>query len=645
MIQNSPDLINAAGGGESGIRTPLQRAAESGQLVVAKYLLDHGADVNASSRGNQGEIQTGSPLYLAANSGQKAMAELLLARGANVNGGGFLNPLYAAVSHGFTGVAEVLIANKADVNARGNENSKRPLHAAVSNDKTNLIQSLIEHGADVNAPDSSSNTPLHVAAREYKLDAAKILVAAKADVDARDKDGNTPLLAAAWRDSDKIVSLLLDAGASVDATNHDLTTPLAIAINRGGTNVMRTLLAHKADPNLNSRPDPNWSIVPPVIVANGRNNPDVMQMLLEAGANPNGDTNLAWGRPIFNTLRDGGAPNLKLLLQHGVDPNTKNNEGRTLLFLTTNPELVRLLIDYKADLNARDPLGDTPIMRANEEDAATNFVKILADAGAKMDLQDTNGNTALHFAVGRIDPESVRILLEHKADPNIQNDAGYTPLDIAKARSSRRASMLAGNSGFAYRSRRVGGTTPPPVSFTPESSSAPAPLRDVEQKIADLLVNAGGLENLPKRDRIEARRGADTATTLSKDSRGSNRFSLLELIASTYRLLSQNREGEWQGQTEKADSRDQAFFRHLALPGFQKCYHLPAHECFRQTNGYKSRRGRNPEDRGLLAGSPAGMGRHRRNSRIGSSGGSAVARPFRSGGGCTHLVCQPRGHR
>ena len=43
MIQNSPDLINAVGPG--GI-TPLQDAAEKGQLSVAKYLLDHGADVN-----------------------------------------------------------------------------------------------------------------------------------------------------------------------------------------------------------------------------------------------------------------------------------------------------------------------------------------------------------------------------------------------------------------------------------------------------------------------------------------------------------------------------------------------------------------------------------------------------------------------
>ena len=59
------------------------------------------------------------------------------------------------------------------------------------------------------------------------------------------------------------------------------------------------------------------------------------------------------------------------------------------------------------------------------------------------------------------------------------------------------------------------------------------------------MVNAGGLANLPKRDRIESRRGSSLNTTLYKDSHGYNRYSLLELIANAYELLSQNSSGEW----------------------------------------------------------------------------------------------------
>jgi len=77
MIQNSPDLINARGwsGDANSSFTPLVSAATKGQLVVAKYLLDHGADVNGLGP-NQGV-----PLVAAAQNGQKAMAELLLSRG------------------------------------------------------------------------------------------------------------------------------------------------------------------------------------------------------------------------------------------------------------------------------------------------------------------------------------------------------------------------------------------------------------------------------------------------------------------------------------------------------------------------------------------------------------------------------------
>src|SRR6201999_792010 len=58
MIQNSPDLINAAGSGFNHDKTPLQLAAEKGQLIVAKYLLDHGANVN----GRSGETKN-TPLF------------------------------------------------------------------------------------------------------------------------------------------------------------------------------------------------------------------------------------------------------------------------------------------------------------------------------------------------------------------------------------------------------------------------------------------------------------------------------------------------------------------------------------------------------------------------------------------------------
>ena len=69
---------------------------------------------------------------------------------------------------------------------------------------------------------------------------------------------------------------------------------------------------------------------------------------------------------------------------------------------------------------------------------------------------------------------------------------------------------------------------------------------DVEQKIIDLLVNAGGLANLPKRDRIEARRGTSSIITFYEDTHHYNRYSLLEFdLSGTSQMLSQNSHNEW----------------------------------------------------------------------------------------------------
>ena len=76
IIKDSPDLVNAP----AGLNTPLQKAADAGQLAVAEFLLANNADVNGKG------IRAGAtPLHFAAFRGHKTMAELLIARGADVN--------------------------------------------------------------------------------------------------------------------------------------------------------------------------------------------------------------------------------------------------------------------------------------------------------------------------------------------------------------------------------------------------------------------------------------------------------------------------------------------------------------------------------------------------------------------------------
>ena len=576
MIQNSPDLINAP---DSDGKTPLILAAEKGQLVVAKYLLDHGADVNGLSR-NHGAV----PLIAAAGNGHKAMVELLLERGADVSGGG-LNPLYEAVSKGYLAVAEVLIAHKADVNARSgtDSNGMRPLHIAARDGRTELLQLLIQHGADVNVTDDQARnsrgyTPLELAAMQNEIPAAKILIAAKADVETRDKNRETPVEAAIhWNGGDKadMVSLLLDAGASADETNSDRATPLLYAVQSGAVDTIRVLLAHKADPNRMGSlvVDNSYGRYSPVFLAISK--PEILKLLLEAGGKVEDTLYSAIDKGQVDSVRllleHGADPNepspkgvlplvqamenykskgaIPLLLDNGADPNARGNDpvDRTPLFLTQDPEIGRWLLAHKAEVNARDKQGNTPLMSALWNRTATNYIEMLLQAGAGIDLQNTNGNTALHYAVVAGSPDTVAILLAHKANPNIQNEVGSTPLDLAKSGSSGRITgqLLAADQNYLY-----------------------TPNADNEKNIADQLLQAGGLADLPKRNRIEVRRGSSSAggVAFTKGSRDWNRYSLLEMIAGNYGLISQSQAGEWRTISE---SRLSLWDRYLRFPDFK----------------------------------------------------------------------------
>lgn len=151
------------------------------------------------------------------------------------------------------------------------------------------------------------------------------------------------------------------------------------------------------------------------------------------------------------------------LLQRGVDVNTVDRQGNTLLTQAVRrdvPELVEYLIQHRARLNVRNKNGETALsiaaytgklsyvqqfVNAGAEInlygwppltyAAFNghgdIVDYLLKHGALIDAVTENGSTALLFAArfGHID--IVKVLLSNHADPTITNENGETALDWA----------------------------------------------------------------------------------------------------------------------------------------------------------------------------------------------------------------------
>ncbi len=92
--------------------------------------------------------------------------------------------------------------------------------------------------------------------------------------------------------------------------------------------------------------------------------------------------------------------------------------------------LRRLLNEANVDINAQDSEGYTALHWAIGK-MHTDVAKILLGAGANLNLQDQDGWTPLHLAADWGQVKEVKLLLDAGADPNITTNRNETPLHYA----------------------------------------------------------------------------------------------------------------------------------------------------------------------------------------------------------------------
>lgn len=151
------DLVDTSIG--SGF-TSLMVAAATGDVDVARILLDNGASVDLKEFG-LGQ----TALIIAANAGESDMVKLLLENKANIEATEKMancTSLILAAMAGHAPVVQVLIDNGANVNAKGLGNGTA-LFGAAAKGHTNVVEILLSNGADVNARFENGMTPLSIA--------------------------------------------------------------------------------------------------------------------------------------------------------------------------------------------------------------------------------------------------------------------------------------------------------------------------------------------------------------------------------------------------------------------------------------------------------------------------------------------------
>ena len=171
----------------------------------------------------------------------------------------------------------------------------------------------------------------------------------------------------------------------------------------------------------------------------------VVKMLVEAGArvrvtDTNGDTCLTLAAYFGHTVTV-----RYLVTVPEVDVNHSEDENLTALHIAAQenyPEVVEVLIDAGADIEAKDEDGSSPLHCACRE-GALDAVKVLVKAGAGVCVTDNKGETCLVYAAHHGHIETVRTLLcMPEVDVNQSNNRGVTPLRRAVLRKYSDVSKL-----------------------------------------------------------------------------------------------------------------------------------------------------------------------------------------------------------
>jgi outer membrane protein OmpA-like peptidoglycan-associated protein len=117
-------------------------------------------------------------------------------------------------------------------------------------------------------------------------------------------------------------------------------------------------------------------------------------------------------KAMVNAVKNNDITKVESLLDQGVSPNLKTEDGKTILMLATylgHADIAKLLIEKGAEVNAKDNDGKTALMYAAEP-GHVDMARLLLNNGAELKATDNNGETALQIAQDNHQTEMVEFL-------------------------------------------------------------------------------------------------------------------------------------------------------------------------------------------------------------------------------------------
>ena len=283
-----------------------------------------------------------------------------------------------------------------------------PAHTILAQACMSILLQVHDHDEQ---DDLKKNGPLALYAAEFWVQHAQF-----EDAASRIKgmeylfDADKPYFAA-WHKLHDIDINSRDSVFSEFTSRESAGTPLYYAALCGFRNIVEQLIVkHPKD----ARAIGGWHMTPAVAALAGRHF-ELAQVLLRNGSsvNPRGSKE---NSPLHSAVYYMEIEMVQVLVECGADVNAWNAHGLTPLayalwyqrIKTTNLEVVRWLIDHGADPNVRDNYGETSLHLALQF-GMLEIARLLVEHGASVKVKNGSGKTPLDYVSGEQRDEIIKL--------------------------------------------------------------------------------------------------------------------------------------------------------------------------------------------------------------------------------------------
>ncbi|KAJ8016655.1 hypothetical protein DPEC_G00009500 [Dallia pectoralis] len=265
----------------------------------------------------------------------------------------------------------------------------------------NKVRELVQKYPDKVDIKNQGKTALQVAAHQGHMEVVLALLQASSSIEVKDEDGDTALHYTAFGNQAEIARLLLSKGANVNLLNNSMCTALHIAVNKGFTDVVRVLSEHLADVNLQD----SYGDTPlhDAIAKDFRNIIEILVVVPSIDFTQ--QNNRGFNLLHHAALKGNMLATEKILARARQLVDVKKEDGFSALHLAAlnnHREVAEILLkEGRCNVNIRNNRNQTPLQLAVTQGHG-DLVQLLVAEGADVNMEDEDGNTAMHVALSRL---------------------------------------------------------------------------------------------------------------------------------------------------------------------------------------------------------------------------------------------------